>query len=95
MPAHTCDDLHRLRLIQVQSWQDIGKHLRRIVFHSPELADYPFRCTGAPFKLLLPHEGQRAPVLPLPTKSKSGKPSPSMHRAIQKIRCWCPPQNTC
>lgn len=64
MPAHTRDDLHRLRLIQVQSWQDIGKHLRRIVFHSPELADYPFRCTGAPFKLLLPHEGQRAPVLP-------------------------------
>ncbi|WP_373745843.1 siderophore-interacting protein, partial [Neisseria dentiae] len=58
------NDPHRIRLIRVQSWHDVGKHLRRIVFNSPELADYPFRCNGAPFKLLLPREGKSAPVLP-------------------------------
>lgn len=65
-------DPHRPRLIQVAAWHDIGRHLRRIVFHSPELADYPFRCKGAPFKLLLPREGQSAPVLPL--RFENGRP---------------------
>lgn len=65
-------DPHRPRLIQVSEWYDIGKHLRRIVFHSPELADYPFRCKGAPFKLLLPRAGQTAPVLP--ERFENGRP---------------------
>lgn len=65
-------DPHRVRLIQVQSWHDVAPHLRRIVFHSPELADYPFRCNGAPFKLLLPRAGQDAPVLP--QRFENGRP---------------------
>ena len=47
----------RARLIQVQSWHDLSPHLRRIVFHSPELADYPFTRNGAHIKILLPRAG--------------------------------------
>lgn len=54
----------RARLIQVQSWHDLSPHLRRIVFHSPELADYPFTRNGAHIKILLPRAGQSKPVLP-------------------------------
>ncbi|WP_274584448.1 siderophore-interacting protein [Neisseria leonii] len=54
----------RARHIHVQSWQDLSPNLRRIVFHSPELADYPYRCNGAHIKLLFPRDGQTAPQLP-------------------------------
>ncbi|MDF7676722.1 siderophore-interacting protein [Neisseriaceae bacterium ESL0693] len=60
------DHIHprRIRYIHVQSWQDLSPHLRRIVFHSTELADYPFQCTGAHVKLFFPRPGQSKPVLP-------------------------------
>ncbi len=54
----------RPRLIQVQSSAALGKNMRRIVFCSPELADYPCESNGVPFKLLLPQPGQSAPKLP-------------------------------
>lgn len=57
----------RPRLLKVQSWQDLSPHLRRIVFHSADLADYPFQCNGAHIKLFLPLPGQDAPQLPLVT----------------------------
>lgn len=53
--------------IEVQSWQDLSPHLRRIVFFSPELADYPFQCKAAHIKLLFPQPGQDKPVLPVLT----------------------------
>lgn len=54
----------RPRHVQVQSWHDLSPHLRRIVFCSPELADYPFQCMGAHIKILLPPAGDDKPVLP-------------------------------
>lgn len=57
-------DPKRPRHITVQSLHDLSPHLRRIVFHSPELADYPFRCSGSHIKIMLPQAGQTAPVLP-------------------------------
>ena len=54
----------RVRHVQVHSWQDLSPNLRRIVFHSAELADYPFQCNGAHIKLLFPLEGQEKPQLP-------------------------------
>ncbi|UOO81685.1 siderophore-interacting protein [Uruburuella testudinis] len=54
----------RARLIRVQSWHDLSPNLRRIVFHSPELADYPFECNGAHIKIFLPQPGQSEPVMP-------------------------------
>ena len=54
----------RPRLISVQSWHDLSPNLRRIVFHSPELADYPFECNGAHIKIFLPLPGQNEPVMP-------------------------------
>ncbi|MDO5638708.1 MAG: siderophore-interacting protein [Neisseria sp.] len=54
----------RPRLIAVQSWHDLSPNLRRIVFHSPELADYPFERNGAHIKIFLPLPGQSEPVLP-------------------------------
>lgn len=62
---------YRPRLVQVQSWHDIGKNMRRIVFHSTELADYPTNCYAQPFKLLLPRSGQSKPQLP--EKFENGK----------------------
>ena len=47
-------DPKRARLVQVQSLHDISPRLRRVVFHSPELADYPFTCAAAHLKILLP-----------------------------------------
>lgn len=61
-------DPRRIRLIQVQSWQDLSPHLRRIIFHSPELIDYPYRCHGAHIKLFFPLSGQNQPTLPLQTE---------------------------
>lgn len=57
-------DPRRIRLVQVQAWQDLGPHMRRIVFHGAELADYPCRCNGTPFRILLPRNGQKTPALP-------------------------------
>ena len=57
-------DPKRARLVQVQSLHDISPQLRRVVFHSPELADYPFTCAAAHLKILLPQPGQELPVLP-------------------------------
>lgn len=54
----------RARHITAQSWRDLGPRLRRIVFHSPTLADYPFRCNGAHIKIFLPHADGSAPQLP-------------------------------
>lgn len=54
----------RPRHIHVHSWHNLSPNLRRIVFHSPELADYPFQCNGAHIKILLPLPGQTQPVLP-------------------------------
>lgn len=62
----------RIRAVQVQSWQNLSPHLRRIVFHSPDLADYPFTCNGAPFKLLLPRAGQGG--FTLPDRFEGGRP---------------------
>lgn len=62
----------RPRLIHVQSAQTVGKNTRRIVFTSPELADYPCESAGVPFKLLLPHSGQNAPVMP--ERFENGRP---------------------
>ena len=62
----------RIRSVQVQSWQDLSPHLRRIVFYSAELADYPFVCHGAPFKLLLPQAGQS--VFRQPDSFEGGRP---------------------
>lgn len=55
---------NRLRLVQVASWQDVSPHLRRIVFHSEELADYPYAFNGAPMKVFLPTDGQTVPNFP-------------------------------
>lgn len=54
----------RPRLIKVQSWHNLSPNLRRIVFHSPELADYPFERNGAHIKIFLPLPGQNEPELP-------------------------------
>lgn len=62
----------RIRAVQVQSWQDLSPHLRRIVFYSPDLADYPFTHNGAPFKLLLPRVGQS--TFKLPDHFEGGRP---------------------
>lgn len=55
---------NRPRLVEVASWQDVSPHLRRIVFHSAELADYPYTFNGAPMKIFLPAEGQTVPEFP-------------------------------
>ncbi|WP_416191980.1 siderophore-interacting protein [Neisseria sp. CCUG12390] len=55
---------NRPRLVQVASWQDVSPHLRRIVFHSEELADYPYTFNGAPLKIFLPADGQTVPDFP-------------------------------
>lgn len=60
----TAPNPKRARHIRVLSHQDLSPNLRRIVFHSPDLADYPFVCNGAHIKLLLPLPGQEVPVLP-------------------------------
>lgn len=54
----------RPRLIQVQHWYDISPNLRRIVFHSTDLFDYPFERNGAHIKIFLPLPGQPQPELP-------------------------------
>lgn len=55
----------RPHLIRVQSWRDVSPHLRRIVFHSPDLSDYPAEHgNGAPLKILLPREAGQTPELP-------------------------------
>lgn len=54
----------RPRHIQVQTWYYLNPYLRRIVFHSPDLADYPFQCHGAHIKILLPLPHQNQPTLP-------------------------------
>ena len=54
----------RPRHVQVQSVHDLSPHLRRIVFHSPELADYPHTCAAAHLKVLLPKASGEIPVLP-------------------------------
>lgn len=54
----------RPRLIAVHSVQPQSPNLTRIVFHSEELADYPFTCAGAHIKLLFPLPGQSRPELP-------------------------------
>ena len=54
----------RPRYIQVSSWHDLNPYLRRIIFHSPDLADYPFQCHGAHIKILLPLPHQNQPILP-------------------------------
>ena len=54
----------RPRHVQVQSVHDLSPHLRRIVFHSPELADYPHTCAAAHLKVLLPKAPGEIPVLP-------------------------------
>lgn len=61
-PTH--DPNYRARYMTVQSWHDVTPHLRRIVFHHADLANYPFRCNGAHIKLLLPQAGQDLPDLP-------------------------------
>ena len=38
----TAPNPKRARHIRVLSHQDLSPNLRRIVFHSPDLADYPF-----------------------------------------------------
>ncbi|MDO4878313.1 MAG: siderophore-interacting protein [Neisseria sp.] len=58
-------DPERPRLVQVREAVTLSPHLRRIVFHSPELADYPPGPAGAAFKLLLPPPGLSVPQLPL------------------------------
>lgn len=55
---------NRSRLIQVASWHDVSPHLRRIVFHSPELTDYPAAHHGTPIKIFLPVAGQSQPHFP-------------------------------
>ncbi|WP_082783586.1 siderophore-interacting protein [Snodgrassella sp. CFCC 13594] len=52
------------RHITVCRWLDLSPNLRRIVFHAPTLADYPFHCNGAHIKLFFPHEGENQPQLP-------------------------------
>ena len=54
----------RPRHVQVQSVHDLSPHLRRIVFHSPELADYPHTCAAAHLKVLLPKAPGEIPALP-------------------------------
>lgn len=54
----------RARLITVHHWVDLSPNLRRIVFHSPALTDYPFRYNGAHIKLWLPRDGETTPQLP-------------------------------
>lgn len=64
---NTNNNPKRLRLVTVQHWYDISPNLRRIIFHSPELADYPFRNTGAHIKIFLALPEQTYPELPLMT----------------------------
>lgn len=55
---------NRPRHIRLQSWQDLSPNLRRLVFHSESLADYPYTCNGAHIKLLFPKQPGSLPELP-------------------------------
>lgn len=55
---------HSVYLVHVQDIIDLSPSLRRLVLHSPALAQYPYQFNGAHIKIFLPKSGQAIPQLP-------------------------------
>ena len=53
----------KARLVKIIRIESVSLHLRRIVFFSDELVNFPVDEDGAHVKVLLPHAGERLPQL--------------------------------